>query len=230
MSKAIQFCIILMIPFMLISFSSNAQCDRHGDGNKPKYYFAAIEAADESEAYKTDSTKVYQRLGEINVCELEAFAIAMAQLNKKSQFAYVENLIPVLGKNPGTIILNKGNYDLIFAKTNQQLASYKTLYKLLAKSQFPTDREMGKAIKTHFQGTNQQVSEETRRGAVLGILIAGLGSMDENAKYQKAAINRGAFMGAFFAELAGNSSKISFTNWKSVKTELYNLPNPYAVK
>lgn len=234
MSKIIQYRSIFIIPFILISLYSNAQCNRHGDGNEPKYYLHAIAVAEESQSYRRDSTKVYKRFEEIDLCELEALTIAMTHLNRESQLAYVENLESFLRKTSETILFDEDNYHLIFSTGQQQLAAYKKLYKLLVKSKFPTDRLMGKEIKSYFQNAKQKTSlntsEDIKRGVVLGIVIAGLGSMDKNAKSKRAAMNRGAFMADFFARVAASQTKNSFLQWKTITTELYNLPDPYAIK
>ena len=136
MNKTIQFSSIFMIFFMMLNFTSSAQCDRHGDGNKPKFYLSAVKAADSSDEYSSkDSTHIKTHMKVIDICELEALLIAVTHMKKKSQIAYLKNLETYLGNGLNSSVLDTKMYNFIFANNNQQMSAYTKLYKTLKKSQ-----------------------------------------------------------------------------------------------
>lgn len=234
MKTAFKFFFILYIPLLITPNFSIAQCDRHGDGNKPDCIFEAHKKADATYSYKTyrDSTKRASKA--IDVCELENLIIAVSCMDKKSQYEYMKYLNTFFEGKDGSLILNPKHYDLIFDMKTKQFKSFSKLSAILTKSPHQVDRTIGNQIKAYLQGKNKnrniKASEDTRRGVVLGIILAGLGSMDDSKSDQELAVKAGDKMGGFFSDFAEKQEKISFLKWGEVTGLMHDLPYPYSTE
>lgn len=222
MSKTFKSLTILIILLASITSVIHAQTDRRGDGNKPKYYGKSIKSADSDETYMAranDSTIVAVTYSDF--VELEALLIAVAYMDKNSQIAYIKNLKRMTRTK--TLVLDPANYGLIFTSGNEQLASLKKLAGILSKSPHQLDKLMGKQISTSLKKS----SEDANRGTVLGIVIAGLGSIDKGKTTTSQFVKNGAYMGQYFAKMAEKYDKNSFMDWETIKVKIFNLPSPY---